>query len=284
MKREDIEYNEMVDSFSSNYRSLNYFVMKHTQKECNENAVLFDSINNSKVNQFIVFEQDQLNVIKDGPTTNVIVSGKRSFEAARNYCVLGKKVAVLNFANNHHVGGAPFSAGAQEESLCRTSTLYECLLDKYDSFYQYHQKLFDDGIINNWGNDDLIYSPNIIVFKTDESAPKMMDENDWFKVDIITCAAPEYRRSFNGSESDWANKGGLKRLRKVFEVAKKQGANVLVLGAWGCGAFGNPTIEVAKAFKQLCNEYHFETIEFAIDCSRGLTTNFDVFSEVFNSH
>ena len=45
------------------------------------------------------------------------------------------------------------------------------------------------------GNDDLIYTPGVVVFKTDELAdiiyPKMMPEEDWYLVNVITSAAPE---------------------------------------------------------------------------------------------
>ena len=51
--------------------------------------------------------------------------------------------------------------------------------------------LFDKKILNNMGNDDLIYTPGVTVFKTDESAPKMNDVKDWFGVSVITSAAPE---------------------------------------------------------------------------------------------
>ena len=66
--------------------------------------------------------------------TKYVVFGKRTLEAAKYY--KGKKVAVLNFANSHFIGGAPFSAGAQDESICRCSTLYPCLQAMCEVFYQ----------------------------------------------------------------------------------------------------------------------------------------------------
>ena len=276
----DDEYNSKVVGYGTNFFNLNSFVMSHTLAKCKLDDYLQKAIKETLSEQFIVFDEDDLKVERDGETTNIIVSGKRSFEAASAY--KGKKVAVLNFANSHSVGGSPFSAGAQEESLCRTSTLYPCLLNEEKSFYEYHRQLFDCGKLNKWGNDDLIYSPGIVVFKTDVSAPEMMKQEDWFKVDVITSAAPEFRHGYEGFDFDWGMGGGLKRLRKVFEVAKKQGVEVLILGAWGCGAFGNPPTAVAATFDILCREYKFETIEFAIDCSRGPSQNFDIFKERFS--
>ena len=40
------------------------------------------------------------------------------------------------------------------------------------------------------------------------------------------------------------------RIRKVLLVAAVQGHEVLVLGAWGCGAFGNDSREIAGLFAE----------------------------------
>ena len=274
----DEEYNKELDDFKDRYYLLNNYVMTHTDLKCQNDEYLKNAIEETKAKQYIVFHEDKLNIAKDGPTTNIIVSKKRSFEAAKAY--KGKKVAVLNFANNHRIGGRPFgSAGAQEESLCRTSTLFRCLLKEEKTFYEYHQRLFIEGILNTMGNDDLIYSPNIVVFKTDESAPKMMEQKDWYKVDIITSAAPELKWQINDLEYQNIISN---RLRKVFEVAKKEKVEVLILGAWGCGAFGNPPKEVARVFKMLCGEYRFDVVEFAVDDSRGSKENYISFANAFS--
>ena len=42
-------------------------------------------------------------------------------------------------------------------------------------------------------NDDIIYTPGVVVFKTDTSAPATMPESEWYEVDVITCAAPNLR-------------------------------------------------------------------------------------------
>ena len=39
------------------------------------------------------------------------------------------------------------------------------------------------------GSDDLMYIPGVTFFKTDESQPKLKDESDWFKTDVIASAA-----------------------------------------------------------------------------------------------
>lgn len=54
---------------------------------------------------------------------------------------------------------------------------------KISKFYGEHRKAH-----NPIYNDDTIYSPSVDVFKTDTVEPVLMDDKDWFKVDVLTCA------------------------------------------------------------------------------------------------
>lgn len=61
-------------------------------------------------------------------TCKIIVDNKKSFEMARDYALAGKKVCVLNFAlATNPGGGVETGANAQEEDLCRCSTLLSTL-------------------------------------------------------------------------------------------------------------------------------------------------------------
>ena len=216
----------------------------------------------------------------------VIVTKSRSFEAARLYAEQGLKTAVLNFASSTNPGGGVTSgASAQEECLCRVSTLYPCLKDEsmWDLFYAPHRKAR-----NPLHNDDVIYTKDIVVFKDDDYQPLPQH----FSVDVITCAAPTLREQvsnrYNPSDGDQAPditpKALLalheKRGRKILSAAAANGAEVLILGAFGCGAFKNDPVVVARAYANILPEYlrYFRTIEFAVYCHPRSPQNYDAFT------
>ena len=245
------------------YREINFEVMSDTQRRYETFPELMRAVEWSIENQYMVAEEENI-VLPETDTigTRYIVSGKRSFEAAKEYS--GKKVAVLNYANNVSIGGAPFSAGAQEESLCRCSTLLPCLQAMKEPFYMKHREQARKGEMNFMGNDDLIYTP---VY------PQMLSSDEWYKVNVITCAAPVMVRV--ATLPDNYEAAIRSRIKKILDVAAKEGNEVIILGAWGCGAFKNPVEIVARVFAELVKNYKFEIVEFA------LATRNDVRSSAF---
>ena len=73
----------------------------------------------------------------------------------------------------------------------------------------------------------------------------------------------------------------MQRLERVFQAAASNGAEVLILGAFGCGAFCNPPRIVARAFRSVQEKYasYFETIEYAVFCGKNDTLNYDTFNQ-----
>lgn len=57
-----------------------------------------------------------------------------------------------------------------------------------------------------------------------------------------------------------------KRLTRILDIAVLNGAEVVILGAFGCGAFQNKPEVVARAAKEVITDYRhaFKTIEFAV--------------------
>ena len=225
------------------------------------------------------------NVPKADKPANIIVSRLRSFEAAAQY--IGKRTAVLNFASaTNPGGGVEKGASAQEECLCRVSTLYPCLADQKmrASFYTPHRK---NG--NTLHNDDIIYTPKVLIIKDDDH--NMLATP--FLVDVISCAAPNLREKPNNAyNSGDGNKVQIsdnellalheKRARKIFASAIANGVEVLILGAFGCGAFQNDPHIVAQAYKNVLPDFahYFHTIEFAIFCNAKNIENYQVFLSI----
>lgn len=231
----------------------------------------------------IVFE-------KYNENAKIVVSKKRSFEAAAAY--KGQKIAVHNFASaSNPGGGVENGANAQEECLCRCSNLYFCLKERemWERFYKPHRNAH-----NPIHNDDIIYTPSVTVFKTDTALPKLMDEKDWYDVDVITCAAPNLREKpsnqYNTGDGTKAvvmkDKDLLllheKRLRRILDVAVMEGVDTIILGAFGCGAFLNNPEVVACVAKNVIKDYlkAFRSIEFAVYCSPRDDRNYKVFERV----
>ena len=191
------------------------------------------------------------------------MSRERTFEAASKYT--GKKICCLDFANNHHIGGSPWSSNAQEESMCRVSTLYPCLYAQKKDFYEKHSADYDLHKIDYMGNDDLI----------------LMPEDSWFSADVIVSAAPQLFSAEQAGREE-LRKVLYSRIKRILDVAAKEKEEVLILGAFGCGAFRNPPDLVAEVFESLVKNYSFETVEFAVFC-RDDATNFDRFNEKLGS-
>lgn len=188
------------------------------------------------------------------------------FATAKKYVGQGK-IGVLNFANPHNPGGGVVNgAMAQEECLCRSSNLYPCLLvpEAINEYYNYNKK-----ITNNFFSDRVVYTDNVTVFKTDDTVPVLMPKSEWFNVSVFTCAAP-YLSEGTNVDSVVLKNIFIKRIRNIFEVALDNHIQILILGAFGCGAFKNPPEIVASAFNDVIKElypvlqHNMKNIVFAI--------------------
>ena len=274
-------------------RTENVAVFEDTEKCCKNNKRLKESIQKSTEEQRLYPECEELpgiNKDKYKEPANVCVTKNRTLEAAKAY--RGTKTAVRNFASaSNPGGGVQKGASAQEECLCRCTGLFFNLntADMWAGFYGPHRASHDP-----LHNDDVIYTPGVIVFKTDTDVPGQMPERNWYPVDVITCAAPNLRNnpsnSYNtgdGQKSIRISMEGLqtlheKRLRRILDIAVLQGAETIILGAFGCGAFQNDPQVVAAAAKNVIAEYEhaFQNIEFAVYCSPRDTRNYEIFHKV----
>ena len=73
-----------------------------------------------------------------------------------------------------------------------------------------------------------------------------------------------------------------KRFTRILDIALVNNNDVVILGAFGCGAFENNPSVVAMAAKNVVEKYihAFRVIEFAVYCSPRDSHNYDVFKSV----
>ncbi len=110
-------------------RQTNIEVFEDTMKQYKNNSRLKAAVSNSVANQKFTGAHETVDLPQsEGYSPTVTVSGKRSLEAAVEYAKQDMKTCVLNFASaSNPGGGVAHGSSAQEESICRCSTLYPCL-------------------------------------------------------------------------------------------------------------------------------------------------------------
>lgn len=199
---------------------------------------------------------------------DIVIADLDSITAAYHYEMSGR-VALLNFASFTHPGGAfLFGSRAQEEAICHESNLFEILNDdKFSLFYRINQKDLGNHLYYNRG----IYSPGVILTR----------DNDEHFTDVITVAAPNAMKAYDGTDDfDARNLVILKsRIDFILKIAEANHVDTLILGAFGCGVFGQSPYDVATCFKDLLSHYNFKKVVFAIpDFNDG---NLEAFKEVF---
>ena len=88
-------------------RTKNAEIFRDTEKQYKTNHALKEAIQASVKDQKFISEKDSVSLTTKTETkkARVVVSGKRSLEAAEFYAKQGKKVCVLNFASATNPGG-----------------------------------------------------------------------------------------------------------------------------------------------------------------------------------
>ena len=222
------------------------------------------------------------------------VTNRDTFTAAKEYANIINSanegfVGVLNFASSTNPGGGVTNGStAQEECLCRCSNLYLTLYQEkcIREYYNVNKKY-----MSNIGSDAIIYSRNIYVFK--DKNYNMLPVKDRFYVDVLTCAAPNLRENPRNQYNSDASEEKLtltdeelynihvKRARNILNVAVKNEDDYLILGAFGCGAFRNNPEIVAKAYKDVLQDYMycFKVIDFAIIDGK-YSNNYEIFKRI----
>ena len=195
--------------------------------------------------------------------TKVMVEGNDCLVAAERLVKEGYNPVLLNFASaGHPGGGVETGARAQEETICRRSTLTRSIYSfdaKYASRYGYALQAGEHyPIVSEFS---AVYSPAVTVFREGVDCTFMEEPYD---VAVVTCAALNLGGKYSikltpdGHMPQKAIDITRNKIRTVFRIGLKYGHDSLVLGAFGCGAFKNPPAEIAKLFHEVMEEPEFK--------------------------
>lgn len=180
-------------------------------------------------------------VTKREQPTEVVVADMKTLDAALEY--KEGKTCVLNFASFKNPGGG--------------------FLRRAVAYYEKNRVNTNDALYWNRA----IYSPGIVMLPSET------------KVDVLSCAAPNIRASrMIDSKKIQAV---MSRIKFVLDILEKEECNTVILGAFGCGVFGNDPRFVARTFCSqgvLCRG--FKKVIFAIPNSKSV--NHRAFKEVYD--
>ena len=141
------------------------------------------------------------------------------------------KIAILNFASYKNPGGMFINGSmAQEEALCHENFLYN-VLRELPQYYEWNNEHKNRALYTNRA----IYTPEVSF-----SSGSLKS-----KADVITCAAPNYKAAakYNHVSQEENIAVFTDRAKFVAKIAVENKVDTIILGAWGCGVFGqNPEI------------------------------------------
>jgi uncharacterized protein (TIGR02452 family) len=192
--------------------------------------------------------------------SGIEVANETTLTAVKRLISLGYNNPVaLNFASAESPGGGFLNgARAQEEYLAQSSSLWLCL--RNNPMYRYHQSHRDP-----FYTDYVIYSLRVAVIRDDDG--NLLDQPYLFSVITSPAVHANGVRRYKPDHENEIAGVMWKRLLKVLAAAVENKHTAIVLGAWGCGAFGNDGNEIAALFqKALENNFRgaFEYVIFAV--------------------
>ena len=225
--------------------------------------------------------------------TDVEVINEDCILAARALVEQGMDPALLNMASLYHPGGGVLDgSGAQEEDLCRRSTLAVSLYQFSLTGGRHGDLAQMVGVgrrVERYPMDNTcggIYSPGITFFRGTRDEGYVLLDNP-FRAAVISVASlnfnPKHGHSMlvDGMISSSDSEIIMEKIRTILRIGALKGHDSLVLGALGCGAFCTPPAQMSRLFHLVLDEAEFQgrfrKIVFAITDSAN-SNNFKPFS------
>lgn len=265
----------------------NTTLFRMTQNIYLTDRVLQESIKQSKKTQSVIAERSVLHdIIPTNDDTDIFLTERKLLEATEFYAANGFRTAVITPCSPLIPGGMTFKGGSgSEETLCSHSTLYSCLNTEkiLSKFYYPHMATAEKTV------GDIIYTPDVTVFRRDNEYHELMNEMDWYHTDVISVTPPVvstyYGKLINSNEKNiWAALE--KRITRALTAAARAGIEAVVLPPFGCSSTSydyDPKM-VAKVLARACNKFRgcFKAIEIALFSGPTDRVNYlDVFEPVF---
>lgn len=201
----------------------------------------------------------------------------------------GRRVCGLNFANGSQVGGGyKTGAVAQEEDLCRRlPNLYTSLFNaKREGLYPFGPSTCSSKDRPEKYSDVLVTAGLVVARQGEDQDFKLLPREQQVRVSLVTAAAPNINFAKEVYDLDLM----YKTVRAIFIAPRliQPDINTLVLGAWGCGAFGGKPEDVSGLFAKALAEVNlrrlYREIHFAIPQYDPSDINAEVFRRRLAEH
>ena len=251
------------------FKALNHTIemekYKQMTKESIQNSTIYHEFNRTNIEKSSIDKESKIMFYN-------LDSVETAYQAVR--WLDSGKVCILNFASYKNPGGKFIDgSSAQEECLCHHSNLYNILKEFKNDFYKPNSKKLNNALYHS----NLIYTPNV-VFEFFHCV---------FNCDVITCAAPNKKaaQKYKNIPDKIVWNHMYDRIDHVLYAAYSKNVDTLILGAFGCGVFGNNPHDVAEIFKDLImNKYYksFKNIIFGIPTMHQDDNTLKIFQNVFD--
>lgn len=178
---------------------------------------------------------------------------------------IGKHIVLMSFASRHEPGGSYLSgARTQEEDLCRViPQLYPSLRGQHYPFEP----------------DSILITPYVQIMRDSVPPYKLYDTASMCQISVVSVAAPDLR--IEEFDLDRVTRTLINMFVGVKEALPE--TDTLIMGAWGCGIFGNDPEIMSKIINDVIQMYGnlYKNIVFSIP--NGLDNNMKIFAGTLSS-